>query len=242
MRKPAAIVSAAIHIVVVLLLLIVTVHAPVIKAPLEHVHILAPLHPFLPKPGGGGQNNPLPPSKGRAPTVVSPRVFTPPTIAHNENPKLPIQIALLEPPEMNIDADQFGDPLGKAGIPSGGPGHFGGIGVGDHSGIGPGSGSRLGTASQAPPPKITRSAQVIYKEEPEYSDEARKAHWEGTVILAVDVDTAGRTTNIRVVRSLGLGLDEKAIAAVARWKFRPALSGDRPVTTPATIEVTFRLL
>jgi protein TonB len=241
MRKPAAMVSAAIHIVVVLLLLVVTVHAPGVKAHVEHVHLLAPLRPYL-KQGGGGQNNPLPPMRGRAPTAVAQRIFVPPMIVRNENPKLPMVPALLETPEINIDADQFGDPLGRAGIVSGGPGHFGGFGPGDHGGVGPGDGARVGSIKPAVAPKITRNAQVIYKEEPEYSDEARKAHWEGTVILAVDVDTAGHPTNIRVVHSLGLGLDEKAIAAVARWKFKPALSGDRPVVMPATIEVTFRLL
>ena len=79
-------------------------------------------------------------------------------------------------------------------------------------------------------------------EEPEYSEEARKARHQGTVILAIDVDETGHATNIRVMHGLGLGLDEKAIQAVMRWKFRPALSGDRPVTAPATVEVSFRLL
>ena len=57
--------------------------------------------------------------------------------------------------------------------------------------------------------------------EPEYSEEARKAKYQGTVLLYIEVDTDGRATNIRVVRSLGLGLDEKAIEAVKKWKFKP---------------------
>ena len=51
----------------------------------------------------------------------------------------------------------------------------------------------------------------------------------GVVILAFDVDTSGRAINIRIVRSLGLGLDEKAITAVTRWKFRPAVAGNKTV-------------
>ena len=111
-------------------------------------------------------------------------------------------------------------------------------GIGDGPG-GPRQGS--GTPSQSVI-KVTRAPQVIYKEEPEYSDEARKAHFEGVVVLAFDVDTSGRAINIRVVRSLGLGLDEKAISAVTHWKFRPALAGDKTVTAPAEVQVTFRLL
>jgi protein TonB len=56
------------------------------------------------------------------------------------------------------------------------------------------------------------------------------------------VDANGKVTNIRVMRSLGLGLDEKAIAAVQKWKFRPAVASGRPVTAPAQVQVTFHLL
>jgi TonB family protein len=242
MRKPAALYSTAIHVLVVLLLLTINVRSPMMmpKLTTKHLYLLAP--PHLEKPGGGGQHDPLPATRGKAPKVVAPRVFVAPTIVRNDHPKLAITPALLELPETNIDASQFGDPLGKTGIPSGGPGRFGGFGDGDHGGIGSGSGPRQGTTIRAVGPKITRQPQLIYKEEPEYSDEARKAHWEGTVVLAVEVDAAGSPINIRVIHSLGLGLDEKAIAAVARWKFRPAVAGNRPVPAPATIEVSFHLL
>src|SRR5262249_40915209 len=83
---------------------------------------------------------------------------------------------------------------------------------------------------------------LLYKKEPEYSEEARKAKYSGTVTLYVEVDTSGRATNIRVLHSLGLGLDEKAIEAVKQWKFRPGMKDGRPVTVQASIEVNFRLL
>jgi TonB family protein len=83
---------------------------------------------------------------------------------------------------------------------------------------------------------------LVYKVEPEYSEEARKAKYQGTVLLYVEVDPSGRATNIRVARSLGLGLDEKAIEAVKKWKFAPGKKDGRPVTVAATIEVNFRLL
>jgi TonB family protein len=83
---------------------------------------------------------------------------------------------------------------------------------------------------------------LLYKVEPEYSEEARKAKYQGTVTLYVEVDPNGQARNIRVVRSLGLGLDEKAIEAVMKWKFRPGTKDGRPVAVAATIEVNFRLL
>jgi TonB family protein len=83
---------------------------------------------------------------------------------------------------------------------------------------------------------------VIYRVDPEFSEEARQAKHYGTVILVVDVDITGRAVNFRIARSLGLGLDEKAIEAVSRWKFRPGQRDGKPVTVPATIEVNFHLL
>jgi TonB family protein len=83
---------------------------------------------------------------------------------------------------------------------------------------------------------------VLYKKEPEYSEEARKAKYQGTVVLYIEVDPSGRAVNPRVVRSLGLGLDEKAMEAVRQWKFKPGYRDGKPVTVAATIEVNFRLL
>ncbi len=83
---------------------------------------------------------------------------------------------------------------------------------------------------------------MIYKKEPEYSEEARKAKYQGIVTLYVEVDALGRAVNIRVLHSLGLGLDEKAIEAVRQWKFAPGKKDGKPVTVAASIEVNFRLL
>jgi TonB family protein len=83
---------------------------------------------------------------------------------------------------------------------------------------------------------------VILKVEPEYSEEARKRKYGGTVMLALIVDTEGRARNIHVVKSLGMGLDEKAIEAAEKWRFKPGMKGGQPVEVRVTIEVNFRLL
>ncbi|MGA3042605.1 MAG: TonB family protein [Bryobacteraceae bacterium] len=82
----------------------------------------------------------------------------------------------------------------------------------------------------------------IYRPEPEYSEQARKAKIQGTVILHLEVDPTGHTRNIEMVRGLGMGLDEKAIEAVSKWEFRPGMKDGQPVAVAVTVEVNFRLL
>jgi periplasmic protein TonB len=83
---------------------------------------------------------------------------------------------------------------------------------------------------------------LVFKREPEYSEVARAAKYQGTVTLYVEIGPDGQARNIRVLNSLGLGLDEKAIDAVSQWQFRPGMKAGVPVTVAATIEVNFRLL
>jgi TonB family protein len=81
----------------------------------------------------------------------------------------------------------------------------------------------------------------IYDPDPEYSEEARHAKYQGTVLLWVIVGPDGRPHDIRVQRSLGMGLDEKAIEAVRQWKFEPSMKDGHPVAVQVNIEVSFRL-
>jgi TonB family protein len=83
---------------------------------------------------------------------------------------------------------------------------------------------------------------LLYKKEPEYTEEARKARYQGSVLLSVEIDPSGTPTNIRVLRGLGLGLDEKAVEALQQWKFKPGSRDGSPVPVTANIEVNFRLL
>jgi TonB family protein len=83
------------------------------------------------------------------------------------------------------------------------------------------------------------SRPVLLKQvEPGYTEEARAAKVQGTVVLQVEIDPSGKvaTTHIGVVRSLGLGLDEKAIEAVKQWQFKPATRNGTPVTAKATMK------
>ena len=207
--------------------------------------------PYLPDGhggGGGGDRSPLPASKGRLPRVA-PRQFTPPTaVIYNTDPKLVMEPTLVLSAAVSlpqVDLAVFGDPYGKPGPPSNGPGSGGGIGTGCCGGVGPGKGPGFGSNSVGGvfSVKGESSAPVlIYKVEPEFSEEARKAKLQGIVMLSAEVDTNGRVRNVRVLRSLGLGLDDKAIEAVQQWRFRPGYRDGRPVVQSAIIEVNFHLL
>ena len=105
-----------------------------------------------------------------------------------------------------------------------GPGWGGGIGGGAY---------RVGGGVTAP--------RVIYAPDPEFSEEARKAKFQGTVVLWLIVGVDGRTHEIRIQRSLGMGLDEKAIEAIRQWRFDPSRKDGIPVAVQINVEVNFRL-
>jgi TonB family protein len=86
------------------------------------------------------------------------------------------------------------------------------------------------------PPKL------LSKVEPGYTEEARIARYQGTLVLSVEVGTDGLAHNMTVLRGLGLGLDDRALDAVSQWKFQPAVKDGQPIPVIANIEVNFRLL
>ncbi len=263
-RKHAASMSISLHVLFVVLAAVLGTNPHVQQAVKQTVTLVAPvdLAPWVPDAapkkqpmgggGGGGDNSPTPASKGMLPKV-SPRQFVPPmAVVNNPNPKLlmePTIIAQTDVALPNVKMPVWGDPFGKAGPLSNGPGSGGGIGSGSGGGVGSGSGPGFGPGSGGGfgggVYKIgggVSSPQLLFKVEPEYSEEARKAKFQGTVVLYVVVDEKGMPQDLKVVRPLGLGLDEKAIEAVTKWRFKPGYKDGRPVKVAATIEVNFRLL
>ena len=252
-RGPAL--SLTIHCVAVALLVLAGTNQDVqevVRRAAGHVPIIAPYMVHSRGGGGGGAHSVLPASQGNLPKFT-PRPFMPPTTqVTNLTPKLPVEPALILSAEVQLprlDMAVLGDPLARPGPPSDGPGGGGGIGKGCCGGVGPakgpgagpgdggaGIGGIHGFAGQSVAPVL------LYKVEPEFSEEARKAKVQGTVMLYAEVDTNGRLRNIKVTRGLGLGLDEKALEAVKQWRFRPGLRDGKPVVEAAAIEVNFRLL
>lgn len=149
-----------------------------------------------------------------------------------------------------VELAVLGDPYGVNGPPSSGPGSDGGIGRGGGTGVGPGKGPGFGPGEGGNAGGLrlaglsgeSAAPVLIYKVEPEFSEDARKAKLQGVVMLCGEVDTNGRMRNIRIIRPLGLGLEDKAIEAVRQWRFRPAYRDGKPVAAAATIEVNFHLL
>jgi TonB family protein len=192
--------------------------------------------------GGGGNEAPLPVSRGRPPRF-SPRAFVPPTFIPDRKAILTVDTALEGPADVvlaNNNLTQFGDPFGKDGPFSLGSGRRG-IGSEGTGGLGnrPGNGISGDSDGSLGP---TTDPQVIFKTEPEFSEEARKAKVQGTVVVEAFIGKDGRIHQAHIRHGLGLGLDEKALEAVAKWLFRPATRRGKPVDVPAVIEINFRLL
>jgi periplasmic protein TonB len=251
-EKRSGLISLLVHVGVIGLMLVIFQKVVIVKKPDTSGPLIylppVKLPPAAQKAGGGGGGGmkmPTPVSKG-APPKQALKPFVPPTLAV-EKPKLPT------PPEINapapqIQAPDYGDPLAKMSQLSGGQGSQGlgngsggGVGSGKGDGYGPGEGGGIGGGVYRVGGEVSAPI-LISKTEPEYSEEARKAKYSGTVLLSLVVGADGLPRNIKVIRPLGLGLDEKAVEAVQKWRFRAGVKGGHAVATQATIEVSFRLL
>jgi periplasmic protein TonB len=258
----AAPTSVLLHVLVVALLLIPfgTQVIQVVKKDMISPVELSPYELTLPPAakkagggGGGGDRSPDPASKGKLPKLAMEQKAPPTVIVRNQQPKLPVEPTVIVPPNIplptTVDIAQLGDPLGKISFPSNGPGFGGGIGSGsgggvgsgEGGGVGPGSGGGIGGGVFRVGGLVT-SPELVYKVEPEYSEQARKAKYQGTVVLTIVVQRDGTVRDIKILTSLGMGLDEKAIEAVRQWRFRPGMRQGQAVDVFATVEVMFRLL
>jgi periplasmic protein TonB len=264
-KKDGALASTGVHVVLIALLVGGTMFARRAVTSTKPTGPVMPLLsdadiPSLPPSktqvgggGGGGDRDKLAASKGRLPKLAMEQ-FTPPmVVARNPDPKLPMEPTVVVPPQIKLamnNMPNLGDPM--AAIPNGplsngtgsgggiGSGSGGGVGSGEGPGVGPGKGGgigggvfHVGGGVSAPRP--------IFSPDPEYSEEARKAKYQGVVVLGLVVGPDGRPRDMKVLRSLGLGLDEKAIEAVKNWRFDPAVKDGKPVSVYISVEVDFRL-
>jgi periplasmic protein TonB len=261
---PAQAIALAVHIAITVLIFSPLLYSVVKKATATPVSTLvtpidiSPYEMKLPAGkdkagggGGGGERNPVPATRGKAPKFSFNQIAPP--MVHTK-PDSQFQATLLGPPDLKIPSpnmDNYGDPLSKLITSSGGPGGGSGIGSGTGTGIGsgeggglgPGSGGGTGGGAYRPGVGGVGFPDCFYKPDPKYSEEARKAKYQGTVMVQGTVTIDGRITDIQVVKGPGLGLEDKAVEAVQTWRCKPANGPNgKPVPTIVAIELNFRLL
>lgn len=195
--------------------------------------------------GTGGSNDAVAPIEGRNPEF-------------EKMPRAPSMVPVIQQPKLAVDPainialpdDSSMPNIGVHNSPNvtlatNGPGLRAGIGTGPGGGIGPGSGPGYGPGTDdgavySPGHGIVPPVP-IYAPEAEFSDEARRSKYQGVCLISIIVDAHGDPQNPRVVQRLGMGLDEKALDAIRRYKFRPGTKDGKPVPVLITIEVDFRM-
>jgi protein TonB len=247
-RDPTAtVISTVINVAIVAFVLwFAAQKAGIIPAPkpIQIVSLDVPPPPKAPPKlqtmgGGGGQKGPAPVSKGSIP---------PPSPVQLNPPKAKVEDAKLTPPvTVNLDMKMADNHMPNFGMPNSpnvgasmGNGNGSGIGSGNGNGVGPGSGGGMGGGVHRIGGGVSPPV-VLYSPEPEFSEEARKAKVAGNVLVYLQVDTNGNPRNVRVLKGIGLGLDEKAMEAVRHYKFKPAMENGKPVIVEMNVEVNFQI-
>ena len=203
--------------------------------------------------GGGGDRDKLETPKAELPKVAQEQ-FTPPAVVmRNDHPKLAVEPTVVMPPTVKMaesNLPNIGVPTSKVEGPASngigssggiGAGSSGGVGTGIGAGVGPGEGGGTGGGIYKAGVGGVSSPRILYKPDPEYTEEARKAKYQGVCVLWLVVGPDGTPHDVRVSRALGMGLDQKAIEAVRQWKFEPARKDGKPVSVMVNVEVNFRL-
>jgi len=253
----AGIGSLLINVGIIGLLLFLGSFKPVQKAMNAAVTLVAPPVPLKPmenKSGGGGGGGGARQAMVKKADLPKPaRRFVPPRVD-------PVQTTLQAPawinaalPDINptdignlagftaMSANGYGGGIGNGSGGGIGSGSGGGIGNGNGNGMGNGAGGGSGGGAYRPGGGVTNPIP-IYSPDAQYPEEARKADWQGSVLLSLVVDETGKAVNIKVIRPLGMGLDEEAVEAVSQWKFKPGMKDGKAVPVQVQIQVTFRLL
>jgi protein TonB len=250
-RSPAS-TAVAIGAHVLIILLVALFIASRVKVMNDAKAVATVIAPQVPPPlapraqqigGGGGQHDVAPVSKGRIPTPA-PEQIVPPKAPPTQAPKLAMEPTVVVQKDLNLANNQMpnlGAPSSSLKGVSLGNGAGTGIGSGNGSGIGPGSGGNEGGGVMHIGGGVSKPV-VLYQPEPEFSEEARKAKFSGDVEVYLYVEPDGTPSHVHVVRGVGMGLDDKAIAAVRQYKFKPAMKDGKPVRVDLYVVVNFQIL
>ena len=251
-RSPASAAFAiGAHVVIILLIALFIASQMKMMTPAKKdiATVIAPQTPppIAPKlqqiGGGGGQHDIAPVSKGRLPDLVQKQLIAPkapPTVA----PKLAVEPTVVVQKDLKMatnDMPNLGAPSSSLKGISLGNGTGTGIGSGNGSGIGPGSGENTGGGVMHIGGGVSKPV-VLYQVDPEFSEEARKAKFSGSVYVYLWVGTDGKPSHVRVIRGVGMGLDEKAVEAVRQYRFQPAMKDGKPVQVDLYVNVNFEIL
>jgi protein TonB len=261
--RSSTVLSVFFHIALFALILwaAVAIHTPVVDSSLTTVApIQFTLYDPPPPPvmqvakvrgggGGGGAHQLIAPTRGSLPKIVTKTPVIPLQPPKIETPKLLIQPATIVQLPQDNPMPKLGAPhtqqvaMASQGGGSGGSFGFGlggGVGSGHGTGQGPGSDRGYGGGVMSVGGGVS-APEVIHSVQPQFTAEARSQNYQGVVAVQLIVDSQGFPQDVRVVRHLGMGLDEEAIAAVKQYKFRPATYEGRSVSVQMVIDVDFRL-
>jgi periplasmic protein TonB len=258
--KASSIISVSLHVIIIGLILLGLLEAKKVVTKknqlLTNVDVpqfmpIAPKGPQMGGGGGGGSHDILQTPKGKLPKFEE-QPIVPPMVIKNDKPKLAMDPSIMMPKDLQLPTNNLpnlGDPrtsvVGPASNGSGsgagmGTGSGGGIGSGKGNGYGPGEGGGYGGGLYHVGGGVS-APQLVFAPDPEFSDEARRAKYQGVCVVSLIVDAQGNPQRVQVVRHLGMGLDEKAVEAVRQYKFKPATLQGKPVPVEVNIEVNFRI-
>jgi protein TonB len=255
-------VSVGLHVAIIALITwfiyLAHLHIQLIKKPPTIVAVdtqqylpISPKGPVMGGGGGGGSHDILQTPKGKLPKFEKVPIV-PPMVINNPKPKLAVEPAINMPKDIivpNNNMPDLGNPKSAiVGPQSNGTGSLGGMGSGSSGGVGSGNGNGYGPGSGGytggGPMHVgggVSAPQLIYSVDPEFSDEARRAKYQGVCVVQIVVDAQGNVQRARPLRPLGMGLDEKAIEAVKQYRFKPAMLNGKAVPVEVNVEVNFRI-
>lgn len=262
-KDPAAkVVSAIIHVVAItgIVWLGIKAKQAVIPQVTEPVNItlyapappppkILPVAPKMGGGGGGGAHQVVEPTRGNPPRIVAPTPVNAPQVLRFQQPKLAAEPAEIVKMPENPNLPNLGisnspqialASQGKGSNSGFGSGLGGGLGMGHGIGAGPGSGGGYGGGLMSVGGGVS-APQVIHSVEPDFTEEARQANFQGSASIELIVDQNGNPENIRIIHPLGMGLDAKAMEAVRQYRFRPAMYQGHPVAVQIIVDVAFHL-